>query len=274
MITMNNRIITNYKIFNFPKEGIFVQMNEQRVAIVTGANKGLGLAVAENFVNEGKKVVFVIRNKANLEETKQRFQKEVNENRVMFIQLDVSDTKGIKHAVDQVLTEWGRIDILVNNAGIRYETPIEEINEEEWDQVIDVNLKSTFFFSQAVVPAMKERGWGRIINMSSFGGQAGPLTSGAHYSASKAGQIALSKTFARSLAQYGITVNAVTPASVRTPEMDKMDPAKIAQMVESIPLKRVGEPKEVADLVSYLASDSGGFTTGATFDINGGRLMR
>ena len=251
-----------------------MQMNEQRVAIVTGANKGLGLAVAENFVNEGKKVVFVIRNKANLEETKQRFQKEVNENRALFIQLDVSDTKGIKHAVDQVLTEWGRIDILVNNAGIRYETPIEEINEEEWDQVIDVNLKSTFFFSQAVVPAMKERGWGRIINMSSFGGQAGPLTSGAHYSASKAGQIALSKTFARSLAQYGITVNAVTPASVRTPEMDKMDPAKVAQMVESIPLKRVGEPKEVADLVSYLASDSGGFTTGATFDINGGRLMR
>jgi len=251
-----------------------MQMNEQRVAIVTGANKGLGLAAAENFVNEGKKVVFVIRNKANLEETKQRFQKEVNENRALFIQLDVSDTKGIKHAVDQVLTEWGRIDILVNNAGIRYETPIEEINEEEWDQVIDVNLKSTFFFSQAVVPAMKERGWGRIINMSSFGGQAGPLTSGAHYSASKAGQIALSKTFARSLAQYGITVNAVTPASVRTPEMDKMDPAKVAQMVESIPLKRVGEPKEVADLVSYLASDSGGFTTGATFDINGGRLMR
>ena len=110
--------------------------------------------------------------------------------------------------------------------------------------------------------------------MLSFGGQAGPLTSGAHYSASKAGQIALSKTFARTLAEYGITVNAVTPAAVRTPEMDKMDPEKVAKMVESIPVKRVGEPKEVADLVSYIASESGGFTTGATFDINGGRLMR
>ena len=110
--------------------------------------------------------------------------------------------------------------------------------------------------------------------MSSIGGQAGPLTSGAHYSASKAGQIALSKIFARSLAPYGITVNTVAPAAIRTPEMDKMDPAKLAQMVETIPVRRVGEPQEVADLVSYLASDSGGFTTGATFDINGGRLMR
>jgi NAD(P)-dependent dehydrogenase (short-subunit alcohol dehydrogenase family) len=251
-----------------------MQMNEQRVAIVTGANKGLGLAVAENFVKEGKKVVFVIRNKANLEQTRQRFQQEALQKQVMFIQLDVSDINGIKSAVNEVLNEWGRIDILVNNAGIRFETPIEEIDEEEWDQVLSVNLKSTFFFSQAVIPAMKERGWGRIINMSSIGGQAGPLTSGAHYSASKAGQIALSKVFARSLAPYGITVNTVAPAAIRTPEMDKMDPAKLAQMVETIPLRRVGEPREVSDLVSYLTSDTGGFTTGATFDINGGRLMR
>ncbi|MBT2653728.1 SDR family oxidoreductase [Bacillus sp. ISL-18] len=251
-----------------------MQMSDQRVAIVTGANKGLGLAIAENFVNEGKKVVFVIRNKENLEQTKQRFQPEVVEEQMMFIQLDVSSINGIKEAVNQVLNKWGRIDILVNNAGIRFETPIEEINEEEWDQVLSVNLKSTFFFSQAVIPPMKERGWGRIINMSSIGGQAGPLSSGAHYSASKAGQIALSKSFARSLAADGITVNAVAPASVRTPEMDKMDPDKLAQMIETIPLKRVGEPQEVADLVSYLASDSGGFTTGATFDLNGGRFMR
>lgn len=251
-----------------------MQMNEQRVAIVTGANKGLGLAIAENFVKEGKRVVFVIRNKANLEQTRQRFQQEELQKQVMFIQLDVSDIKGIKSAVNEVLNEWGRIDILVNNAGIRFETPIEEIDEEEWDQVLSVNTKSTFFFSQAVIPAMKERGWGRIINMSSIGGQAGPLTSGAHYSASKAGQIALSKVFARSLAPYGITVNTVAPAAIRTPEMDKMDPAKLAQMVETIPLRRVGEPREVSDLVSYLASDTGGFTTGATFDINGGRLMR
>src|SRR4051794_20215286 len=124
-----------------------MQMNEQRVAIVTGANKGLGLAVAENFVKEGKKVVFVIRSKENLEQTRQRFQQEEIQEQVMFIQLDVSDINGIKSAVNEVLNKWGRIDILVNNAGIRFETPIEEINEEEWDQVLSVNLKSTFFFS-------------------------------------------------------------------------------------------------------------------------------
>ena len=137
-----------------------MQMKEQRVAIVTGANKGLGLAVAENFVNEGKKVVFVIRNKENLEQTKQQFQEAFDKEQAMFIQLDVSDINGIKKAVDEVVDKWGRIDILVNNAGIRYETSIEEIDEAEWDQVMSVNLKSTFFFSQAVIPAMKERWMG------------------------------------------------------------------------------------------------------------------
>ena len=249
-------------------------LDNQRVAVVTGANKGLGLAIAENFVKEGKKVVFIIRNKDNLEQTREKFKFEAEQNQTIFIHLDVSDIHGIKSAVNQILNVWGRIDILVNNAGIRYETTINNITEEEWEYVLSVNLKSTFFFSQAVLPVMKERKWGRIINISSYGGQAGPLTSGAHYSASKAGQIALSKVFARSAAEYGITVNSVAPASVRTPEMEKMDPEKLAKMIETIPLKRVGEPIEVADLVSYLASDSGGFTTGATFDINGGRLMR
>ena len=143
-----------------------MEMKEQRVAIVTGANKGLGLAVAENFVNEGKKVVFVIRNKENLDQTKRQFQEAFDKEQVMFIQLDVSDIKGIKKAVDEVVEKWGRIDILVNNAGICYETSIEEVDEAEWDQVMSVNLKSTFFFSQAVIPAMKERGWGRIIRCS------------------------------------------------------------------------------------------------------------
>ena len=251
-----------------------MQTNVQRVAIVTGATQGLGLAVAENFLEEGKKVVFIGRNAANLQKLKEKHERAYSENNAMFLQLDVSKIDSIKEAVSQILKEWGRIDILVNNAGIRTETPIEDITEEEWDRVQTTNLKSTFFFSQAVIDVMKEQRWGRIINMSSFGGQFGPLTSSAAYAASKAGQIALTKVFARSLASFNITVNAVAPASVRTPEMDTIPPEKLAKMVETIPLGRVGEPKEVADLVSYLASDSGGFVTGATFDINGGRLMR
>lgn len=251
-----------------------MQANVQRVAVVTGATQGLGLAIAENFVEEGKKVVFIGRNETSLDNLRKKYEKAYNEKRLMFMKLDVSDIAAIKEAVSKILNEWGRIDILVNNAGIRTETPIEDITEEEWDQVQSVNLKSTFFFSQAVIDVMKKQRWGRIINMSSFGGQFGPLTSSAAYAASKAGQIALTKVFARSLASYNITVNAVAPASVRTPEMDRIPPDKLAKMVETIPVGRVGEPKEVADLVSYLASDSGGFVTGATFDINGGRLMR
>lgn len=246
----------------------------QRVAVVTGAAQGLGLTIAETFLSEGKKVVIIDVNETKLVQLKGKFAAEEREERVMLLRSDVSDTQAISEAVTAVTNRWDRIDILVNNAGIRTETSIEAMTVEEWNRVMTVNLGGTFFFSQAVLPVMKRQQWGRIINMSSFGGQFGPLTSGAHYSASKAGQIALTKVFARTLAADGITVNAVAPASIRTPEMDKIAPENLAKMVQTIPLGRVGEPQEVADLVSYLASASGGYVTGATFDINGGRLMR
>lgn len=242
-----------------------------RVCIVTGASQGLGLAIADKFVQDGHRVVFISR---HVDPVKTRFVAELEREQVRFINLDVSDYTGIQRCAADIVEQWGRIDILVNNAGLRTETAIEEMTVEEWERIMAVNLGSTFFFSQAVLPAMKKQRWGRIINMSSFGGQVGPLTSSAAYAASKAGQIALTKSFARSLAAYGITVNAVAPASVRTPEMDKIPPEALAKMVESIPIGRVGEAVEVAELVAYLISDYGGFVTGATFDINGGRLMR
>ncbi len=246
----------------------------ERVAIVTGASQGLGLAIAEKFLQEGKRVALLSRSRHKLEEIAAKHSTQDASSHLMIFPMDVSDQQAIRESVDAVMARWGRIDILVNNAGIRTETAIEDITLEEWNQIMSVNLGGTFFYSQAVLPVMKEQRWGRIINMSSFGGQFGPLTSGAHYCASKAGQLALTKVFARALASYNITVNAVTPASVRTPEMDKIAPEALAKMVQTIPLGRVGEPEEVADLVSYLASDNGGFVTGATFDINGGRLMR
>lgn len=244
---------------------------QERVAVVTGASQGLGLAIAEKFVSDGTKVAFISR---NLDKVKSRFEEEQQRDQVMFINLDVSEYKAIQHCVTDVTNKWGRIDILINNAGFRTETAIENITVDEWNRVLSVNLGGTFFFSQAVLPVMKEQKWGRIINMSSFGGQVGPLTSSAVYSASKAGQIALTKSFARALAEYGITVNAVAPASVRTPEMDKISSESLEKMTRTIPVGRVGEAIEVAELVAYLVSDYGGFVTGATFDINGGRLMR
>ncbi len=246
-------------------------MDKTKVAIVTGASQGIGFAIAEWLLKEGYRVALVSR---NLQNARAHFAKYGENNQAMFVPLDVSHYDLIEPCIQKVLDNWGRMDILVNNAGIRTETSIEQINREEWDRIMSVNLGGTFFFTQAVLPAMKKQRWGRIINMSSFGGQFGPLTSSAAYAASKAGQIALTKTFARAVASDGITVNAIAPASVRTPEMDKMPPVSLKKMVETIPVGRVGEAIEVAALVGYLVSDYGGFVTGATFDINGGRLMR
>ncbi|QQK78134.1 SDR family oxidoreductase [Salicibibacter cibarius] len=242
-----------------------------KVAIVTGAGQGIGLSIAKKFLKEGLNVAFIDNNERLLNTVKNLYQ---DDTKTLFLLTDVSDKQSVKEGVSTILHQWGRIDVLVNNAAIRKETPLEEITEEEWNLIISVNLGGTFFISQAVVNTMKQQQRGRIINVSSFGGQFGPLTSGAHYSASKAGQITLTKVFARSLADQGITVNAITPAAIETPEMDNMDPEKLNKMKESIPVKRFGDSEDVSDMVLYLSSPSASYITGATFDINGGLLMR
>ncbi|MBM7599224.1 3-oxoacyl-[acyl-carrier protein] reductase [Virgibacillus halotolerans] len=243
-----------------------------KVVIVTGGSKGLGKYMAKDFVENGAKVVITGRNEDSLTAAKKEIAHENGE--IDTIQMDVSDVSAVKKTVNTVIEKWGRIDVLVNNAAVRKETGIEEIDEEEWNNIVSINLGGTFFFSQAVIEQMKSQKWGRIINVSSYGGQAGPLTSGAHYCASKAGQFALTKTFARYLADSGITVNTVSPAAIESPEMEKMDSGKLKVMKRSIPVQRFGKSEEVAKMVSYLASDSTGYITGATFDINGGLLMR
>lgn len=250
------------------------QKTVERVAIVTGAAQGIGLAIAKQFLHEGKKVAFVDVNESLLAEIEATLQTDENRRSALFLTIDVADVQAIRAGVRKVLDRWGRVDILVNNAGIRKETAIEDIDLEEWNQLISVNLGGTFFFSQAVLEPMRKQKWGRIINISSFGGQFGPLTSGAHYCASKAGQLVLTKVFARYLAKEGITVNTVAPAAIHTPEMDKIAPEKLEKMVQGIPVGRVGQVEEVAQLVAYVASEAAGYVTGATFDINGGLLMR
>ena len=250
------------------------QKTVERVAIVTGAAQGIGLAIAKQFLHEGKKVAFVDVNESLLAEIEATLQTDEYREATIFLTIDVADVQAIRAGVRKVLDRWGRIDILVNNAGIRKETAIEDIDPEEWNRLISVNLGGTFFFSQAVLEPMRKQKWGRIINISSFGGQFGPLTSGAHYCASKAGQLVLTKVFARYLAKEGITVNTVAPAAIHTPEMDKIAPEKLEKMVQGIPVGRVGQVEEVAQLVAYVASEAAGYVTGATFDINGGLLMR
>lgn len=245
-----------------------------RIAMVTGAAQGIGKSIALELLNEGKKVVFLDKNKEGLNQLACDPIVLKHPNKSLFITTDVTKIDDIHKSIETTLDQWGRIDILINNAGIRKETKVEDITYEEWEHILSVNLTGTFLFSQAVVKVMKKQKWGRIINISSFAGQYGPLTSGAHYSASKAGQLALTKVFAREFAKDGITVNAIAPALVRSPEMEKVDNNKLEKIIENIPVGRVGEVEEISKLVSYFTSDSSIYVTGATFDINGGMLMR
>ncbi|SDI28886.1 3-oxoacyl-[acyl-carrier protein] reductase [Alteribacillus persepolensis] len=245
-----------------------------RVAIVTGAAQGLGKSIAFELLEDGKRVVFV---DINFEGLKAIQEKEIAgeyKKNALFLKVDVRNREDIFECVEKVLDHWGRIDILVNNAGIRKETQIDDITDEEWELLLSVNLTGTFKFSQAVIQTMRDQQWGRIINISSYAGQSGPLTSGAHYSASKAGQLALTKVFARELAKDHITVNAIAPAVVKSPEMEKMDKEKMNEIIDTIPIGRIGEKVEVSKLVLYLSSEFAIYITGATFDINGGLLMR
>jgi 3-oxoacyl-[acyl-carrier protein] reductase len=173
-----------------------------------------------------------------------------------------------------MLEQHGRLDILVNNAAVSLQRPFFEIDVAEWDEVMAVNLRGTFFGCQIAGRIMRNQGSGRIVNLSSLAGQAGSIVNGAHYSASKGAVLALTKVVARELAPHGVTVNAVAPAAIAGPVMAALPPGQVESLERSIPVGRLGTAEEVAALVSFLASDEAAFVTGATFDVNGGLLMR
>ena len=188
--------------------------------------------------------------------------------------LDVSSRESFAALVEAALDRWEHIDILVNNAGITSSTPFFEIGDSEWDDVLATNLRSVFMGCQLVAPLMRTRQFGRIVNHASLAGQQGGVVAGAHYAASKAGIIVMTKILARELAGDGVTVNAIAPAAIEAPIMAEMPPEAIERARSTIPVGRFGTPEEVAALVAYLCSDDAGYITGATFDINGGLSMR
>lgn len=194
--------------------------------------------------------------------------------RLVGLGLDVASRESFSALVDSVVHHWGRIDILVNNAGETASTPFAELQDEEWDRVLAVNLRSVFIGCQLVAPLMFERGWGRIINHASIAGQQGGAVTGPHYAASKAGILVLTKIVATELASSGVTVNAIAPAAIDGAQMQAMPAERIEGLAKKIPVGRVGHPEEVGALVVFLASDEAGFITGATVDINGGLFMR
>lgn len=241
-----------------------------RTAIVTGAARGIGRATAERFLADGMNVVVT-----DLEtEGVEALAIAAGPERAVAGRADVTDAGQVEEMVALVLERFGSVDVLVNNAGLLYGTPVLEISEEEWDRVVAVNMKGTFLCSRAVVPHMRERGWGRVVNLSSTAGKNVSTVGGAHYTAAKAGILGFTRHLAMEVAEYGITVNSVCPGLFDTPMVRAVvGQEKIDAYAASFPIHRLGEAAEVADLIGFLASDRAAYITGAALDINGGDLM-
>jgi len=242
-----------------------------RVAIVTGGARGIGKAIALSFVREGAKVALVDVDKDKLEVLKNEFEKE--KRKVITISCDITKSSEVNGMVNQVHKKFNRIDILVNNAGIIRRGTIETVTEQDWDRVIEVNLKGTFNCCKAVVEIMKSQRYGKIVNISSIAGKMGDITSAPGYGPSKAGVDALTKTLARQLAPYGINVNAVSPHAIETEMSAQWSEERRKEIIASIPLGRLGKPEDVANAALFLASDEASFITGEILDVNGGALM-
>lgn len=242
-----------------------------KTAFVTGAARGLGKAIARAFLEAGARVTLTDI-APEVADTAHALDPSGAQARAA--SLDVRDEAAFDRAVAAAEAAHGPLDIMVNNAALTVSKSVWDIPAAEWDDVMAVNLRGVFFGCRVAGKRMKERRAGRIINLASLAGQRGGTVAGAHYSASKAGIIVLTKVFAQELAPHGVTVNALSPAAIRGPMADAMPPEKVEAMARAIPVGRMGDDREVGAAAVWLAADTAGFVTGATIDINGGILMR
>jgi len=244
---------------------------EGKTAIVTGGSLGLGAAIALELGSDGADVALNYRKHSDEAEAVAAKIRDMGR-RAMVVQADVSSFNDAQEMVDKVNAEWGKVDILVCNAGINWDGVIWKMKEEQWDTVIDINLKGYFNYIRAVAPLMREQRYGRIVCLTSINGMRGKFGQ-ANYSATKAGIIGLVKTVAKELGGRGVTVNAIAPGLILTDMMAAMpEEAKQASLDETA-LKRLGEPEDVAHVVSFFCSDHARHVTGEVIKVDGGQYI-
>jgi 3-oxoacyl-[acyl-carrier protein] reductase len=240
-----------------------------RVALVTGAFRGFGLATAERLAARGASVAVHVRDPERAAATARRLG-----DCGFAVSGDLGNSSDLESIVERTLDRFGHLDVLVNNAAVALTTRFEKITEEEWRRTFDVNVTAVFLLIRAVLPAMKEQGYGRIVNLSSTAGKTVSTLGGAHYTSSKAALLGLTRAAAKELGPYGITVNALCPGLFDTElTRENATPEQLEAIAKTFPIRRLGDPVEVADLICFLASEAAGYITGASLDINGGDLM-
>lgn len=244
---------------------------KDKVVLITGAGRGIGETIAIEFAKKEAKIVINDIDLINAEKVADKINNMKGE--AVAIACDISKADQVKEMVESTIQKYGKLDILINNAGICKRIAIEDLDEKEWDRMMSTNIKGVYLCCQAAIKYMKKKKRGKIINISSIAAKTGGLLVGSHYAASKAGVIAFSKSLARELADYNITVNIVAPGLADTEMAKSFTNEEITRIHKSIPLKRLAMPEDIASAVLFLASEGADYLTGETINVNGGQLM-
>lgn len=247
------------------------QKLKDRVAIITGGAQGIGRAIAEKLADDGAKIVIVDVQEDAAKNTADEISKDKNVESLA-LKIDVSSSQETEQMVKKTVEKFGKLDIIVNNAGITRDNLLVRMTDEEWDRVLAINLKGVFNCSKAAAKIMMKQRSGKIVNIASVVGLMGNAGQ-SNYSASKGGVIALTKTLARELSSRNINVNAVAPGFIKTAMTDKLSDEAKQKLVGLIPLSRLGEPQDVANLAAFLCTDESSYITGEIISVNGGMYM-